>query len=163
MQEIANHIRQMDEPDLWNELGQRIQQAHDDTEEGDTVLITLTISQDLFEHGRDLDRCISLGITWGVDQAEESKQKLADVGDAILEFPNDGVIYISDIREELLRTLGKQCRNPGCDNPRDPDGDGFRRQFCSDRCEVKFDHIRSDAEDARRSEEQQAAGTNRGP
>ena len=49
--------------------------------------------------------------------------------------------------------MGDQCRNPGCDNPRDPDGDGFRRQFCSVKCEVKFDHLRADAEDARRSAE----------
>lgn len=47
-----------------------------------------------------------------------------------------------------------QCRNPGCTNPRDPDGD-HKRQFCSVQCEVKFDHLRDDARDARLSEEQE--------
>lgn len=160
MQEIANHIQQMDDEDLWNELGKRIQSEHDSTDDGETVLITLTISQGLFDHGVGLDRCISTGITWGVDQAEESKQKLEDVADAILEFPNDGVIYIDQIREELVRAIGDEpeaepCRMPGCEQPRRDDGDAFGRKFCSDQCEVKFEHLKADAEDARRSEEEQ--------
>lgn len=105
MNELANHIQQMDERDLWNELGQRIQAAHDSEDRGSTVLITLTISQELFDHGAGLDRCISLGITWGIDQVEASRQKLADASDAILEFPNDGTIYIDQIREELVWEL----------------------------------------------------------
>jgi len=73
MNDIANHIQQMDEQELWDQLGQRIQQEQDGTEEGGTVLITLTISQGLFEHGAGLDQCISTGVTWGVDQVEESR------------------------------------------------------------------------------------------
>jgi len=114
MNEIANHIQQMDEQELWNELGQRIRQEYDSTEEGDGVLITLTISQELFDHGAGLDQCISTGITWGVDQVEESREKLESASDAILEFPNDGVIYLDQIREELVRTLG---------DDHSPDGD----------------------------------------
>lgn len=115
MNDIANHIQQMDEQELWNQLGQQIQQEHDGTEEGKTVLITLTISQELFDHDAGLDRCISTGITWGVDQVEESREKLESASDAILGFPNDGVIHIDQIREELVRTLGD-------DNPRDDGG-----------------------------------------
>jgi len=47
------------------------------------------------------------------------------------------------------------CRMPGCDeSPRD-DGDAFARKFCSAQCEVKYDHIRSDARDAAREEGRQ--------
>ena len=105
MNELANHIQQMDKQDLWKELGQRIQAAHDSEDRGSTVLIALTISQELFDRGAGLDRCISLVITWGIDQVEASRQKLADVSDAILEFPNDGPINIDTIREELVLEL----------------------------------------------------------
>ena len=44
------------------------------------------------------------------------------------------------------------CRMPGCDEtPRD--GGGFAGRFCSDKCEVKYDHLKADAADARRAEQ----------
>jgi hypothetical protein len=45
---------------------------------------------------------------------------------------------------------------PGCEEAargRGPDVDGFAAKFCSPKCEVKYDHIKSDAEDARAAAE----------
>lgn len=44
------------------------------------------------------------------------------------------------------------CRLPTCDNsPGEQDRDDYNsRKFCSVQCEVKFDHIKADADDARR-------------
>lgn len=106
MQEVADHIRNLDENVLWNELASRIQRAHDThTDGGDTVLITLTISDHLVTNGAGLDRGVALGVTWAVDEVEETKQKLADTGDAILEFDADQPIYVDEIREELVRAI----------------------------------------------------------
>lgn len=45
-----------------------------------------------------------------------------------------------------------QCRMIGCDNPTRDDGGAYSRKFCSTRCELKYDHIRADAEDAMRAD-----------
>jgi hypothetical protein len=43
------------------------------------------------------------------------------------------------------------CRYPSCDD--EPRGSGgFSSLFCSDECEVRYDHIKADAQDAERSE-----------
>lgn len=57
------------------------------------------------------------------------------------------------------------CKRPGCDNESrnrgDPEYDGeykvslYGAKFCSVRCELKYDHIKADAEDARRAEEEE--------
>jgi hypothetical protein len=50
------------------------------------------------------------------------------------------------------------CRMPTCDRaPGTADaGDAVYREsrFCSPKCEVKFDHLKADAADARRAERQ---------
>lgn len=44
---------------------------------------------------------------------------------------------------------------PGCDHsPRD--GGGFSGRFCSPEHEVKYDHLKADAQDAKRSAEREA-------
>lgn len=46
------------------------------------------------------------------------------------------------------------CKNFGCSN--DPRGseahDAYAGKFCSDKCEVKYDHIKMDAQDAMRED-----------
>lgn len=48
-----------------------------------------------------------------------------------------------------------QCRYPSCSTPTRDRGDGvdgYAARFCSTRCELKYDHIRADAKDARLNE-----------
>jgi len=49
------------------------------------------------------------------------------------------------------------CRAPGCDRaPRsadDTDAVYAERRFCSPRCEVRYDHLKADADAARRERE----------
>lgn len=45
-----------------------------------------------------------------------------------------------------------KCRYPGCSDPARDDVDGVAGRFCSAPCEVKYDHIRADAQDRRRGE-----------
>lgn len=43
----------------------------------------------------------------------------------------------------------EECRLPGCsEEPRG--GGGFPGRFCSTGCELKYEHVRADARDARR-------------
>jgi hypothetical protein len=46
------------------------------------------------------------------------------------------------------------CRMPSCNNdPGQQDRDDYRSgRFCSIQCETKFEHIKADARDARRSD-----------
>jgi hypothetical protein len=47
------------------------------------------------------------------------------------------------------------CRMPSCDRtPRG--GGGFAGRFCSAEHEVKYDHLKADAQDAKRSAEREA-------
>jgi hypothetical protein len=48
------------------------------------------------------------------------------------------------------------CRYPSCDRePGQQDRDGYRtRSFCSARCEVRYDHLKADARDAQRADEE---------
>jgi hypothetical protein len=47
------------------------------------------------------------------------------------------------------------CRQHGCDGePRG--GGGFSGRFCSTPCELKYEHVRADARDARRDAEREA-------
>ena len=49
----------------------------------------------------------------------------------------------------------EECRNLSCSNePRG--GGGFSGRFCSTGCELKFDHIRTDAREARRDARREA-------
>jgi hypothetical protein len=47
-----------------------------------------------------------------------------------------------------------ECRLPTCSN--DPRGGGFSGRFCSTPCELKFEHVRADARDARRDAQRKA-------
>lgn len=47
------------------------------------------------------------------------------------------------------------CRYWPCTNPPDPELDGFSGRFCSIGHELKYDHIRADAEDAERADAEQ--------
>lgn len=52
------------------------------------------------------------------------------------------------------------CKMPGCEEQargRGENVDGFGAKFCSPGCELKFEHVRSDAKDARRAAEEAAA------
>jgi hypothetical protein len=44
------------------------------------------------------------------------------------------------------------CRMPGCDNDPRPNAGAYSRKFCSDEHEVKFDHLKADADEARYGE-----------
>jgi hypothetical protein len=44
-----------------------------------------------------------------------------------------------------------ECRNPSCSNDRREDVTEYSRRFCSDQCEVKYDHLRQDAQEAERA------------
>jgi len=58
------------------------------------------------------------------------------------------------------------CRHPSCDEPargRGPRVDGFAAKFCSPECELKYEHVKADAQDARRAAEEQAAEEERWP
>ena len=55
------------------------------------------------------------------------------------------------------------CRYPTCDEPTRDRGDtygdddqytvsAFGARFCSTRCELKYEHVRADAQDARRAD-----------
>jgi len=44
------------------------------------------------------------------------------------------------------------CRRPTCTNLSREES-GYSGRFCSDRCEVKHEHVKADARDARLSEE----------
>lgn len=46
------------------------------------------------------------------------------------------------------------CRYPSCDNgPGEQDRDDYdARRFCSVPCQLKYEHVRADARDARREE-----------
>ena len=45
------------------------------------------------------------------------------------------------------------CKYWGCDKPARDDGqDAFANQFCSAQHEVKYDHIKADAQDAMRAD-----------
>lgn len=50
------------------------------------------------------------------------------------------------------------CKRPTCDNPvgKQDRGDYRSNSFCSVQCEVKHDHIKQDAKDAKRSMEAEA-------
>lgn len=52
------------------------------------------------------------------------------------------------------------CKYPPCDNPvGQQDREDYRsRSFCSVQCEVKHDHIKQDAKDAKRSVEHESRG-----
>jgi hypothetical protein len=45
------------------------------------------------------------------------------------------------------------CKMPGCDNDRRTHGTPYSRKFCSDKHEVKYDHLKADARDAQRDEQ----------
>jgi hypothetical protein len=46
------------------------------------------------------------------------------------------------------------CRMPGCDRPPgQQDRDDYRQRFCSIQCDVKMEHLKADARDARRAEQ----------
>jgi hypothetical protein len=51
-----------------------------------------------------------------------------------------------------------ECRCPGCDNePGQQDQEDYRRgSFCSVKCDVKYDHLKADARDARRAEPEES-------
>lgn len=52
--------------------------------------------------------------------------------------------------------MSPDCRRPTCENEprgRGPNVDGFAAKFCSPQCELKFEHVRDDARDARRAAE----------
>jgi len=60
--------------------------------------------------------------------------------------------------------MSDQCKMTGCENPRRTKGDrygednqfavsAFGSKFCSQKCELKYEHIRADARDAKRSVE----------
>lgn len=52
------------------------------------------------------------------------------------------------------------CRMPNCEEQargRGENVDGYGAKFCSPQCELKYDHLKSDAQDARRAAEAQAA------
>jgi len=56
--------------------------------------------------------------------------------------------------------MSPRCRLNGCDEEsrgRGPNVDGFGAKFCSPSCELKYDHLKADARDARRAAEAQAA------
>ena len=54
------------------------------------------------------------------------------------------------------------CRMPGCDEePRDDGRDASANRFCSTQHELKYEHIKADAEDARRAEREQAEAERR--
>lgn len=62
--------------------------------------------------------------------------------------------------------MSSSCRLPNCEGePRDrgPNVDGHAAKFCSPQCELKFEHVRSDAQDARRAAEAQADEEERWP
>jgi len=42
--------------------------------------------------------------------------------------------------------MSDTCRRSTCDKPRQ-DESGYSGRFCSDKCEVKHDHLKADAED----------------
>jgi len=45
------------------------------------------------------------------------------------------------------------CRMPDCDRPTGVEDGTYRdRSFCSPRCDVKHDHLKADARDARRGD-----------
>lgn len=44
-----------------------------------------------------------------------------------------------------------ECRMPSCSEDARGSG-GYSGRFCSDQCEVKYDHLKADARDARASE-----------
>lgn len=51
------------------------------------------------------------------------------------------------------------CKMPGCDENRrglEDAQDGFAANFCCKKHELRYEHIKADAEDARRAEEKQA-------
>lgn len=46
-----------------------------------------------------------------------------------------------------------ECKQFGCQNESRTDGmDSYANKFCSDECEVKYDHIKMDAKDAMQSD-----------
>jgi len=47
-----------------------------------------------------------------------------------------------------------ECKLLGCSNP--AQGTSGSARFCSDRCQVKYEHIKSDAEDAQRAAEEES-------
>lgn len=48
-----------------------------------------------------------------------------------------------------------ECRNPSCSNdPRNKGG--FSGRFCSTPCEVKYEHVRTDAREAERDDRREA-------
>lgn len=50
------------------------------------------------------------------------------------------------------------CRRPQCEREprgRDPGVDAFAAQFCSDGCELKYEHLQGDARDADRTARQE--------
>lgn len=50
-----------------------------------------------------------------------------------------------------------ECRMPGCKNEQQIDGqDLYANKFCSAECEVKYDHIKADAADAKRAAEEES-------
>jgi len=50
--------------------------------------------------------------------------------------------------------MTESCRYRSCDEPRREDS-----KFCSDKCEVKWEHIKADARDAKRSDMKQQEET----
>lgn len=57
----------------------------------------------------------------------------------------------------------ESCRYPTCGEPArtstdDGAADAFAEKFCSTMCELKYDHVKADAEDARQMEREEAGG-----
>lgn len=44
-----------------------------------------------------------------------------------------------------------ECRYPTCSN--EAEGSGYSGRFCSTECELKYDHVKADAQDAARAEQ----------
>ena len=49
----------------------------------------------------------------------------------------------------------RDCRASGCTNPRDPSGDHLS-WFCSTACEVRYDHLKANAKEARLDDKREA-------
>ena len=55
--------------------------------------------------------------------------------------------------------MSPTCRYPSCEEEargRGPNVNGYAAKFCSPACELKFEHVKADARDARRAAEAQA-------
>lgn len=83
LDDVADAVRDADDQTVWSAFGQDVQQRVADryTDDATAVVMSLTVSTDLFGHDGRL--AIRPAITWATGDVEDATTTLEDYGDAV--------------------------------------------------------------------------------